>query len=191
MEDGRNPSYECIKREDVTMLVIIDGYNFIGRSRKLRIKDPNCREKLIRDLTEYCRFRKKEIIVVFDGSYLGHVVDKKRTYGRITVVYSSAGSTADEEIGKLIRANQQKADLLIVTSDNEVKSYAQSMGTQVARAEDFEQDMENTFTRNSWKMKDTGRVLKKKRKIDRVHVHLSEREIQEWIRVFTSAQKPT
>gem|GEM_PF-1278025 len=153
------------------MPIIIDGYNFIGRSRRLRIEDPDCREKLIQSLIEYCRLRKKEVIVVFDGAYLGHRVNRKRTYGRMTVIYSSGGSNADEEIEKLVRRNQQKKQLHIVTSDNEVRDYARSLGAKVTRSEEFERDMEKTFARN--------RDPKKRAR------PLSKKELEAWIKIFT------
>ncbi len=155
------------------MAIIIDGYNFIGRSRKLRIEDPHCREKLFRKLTDYCRLRKKEVIVVFDGAYLGPGVDKKRTYGRITILYSSGGLSADEEIAKLIRADKQKKQLLVVTSDYEVQNYAKSMGAQVTRSEEFERDIERVFAQN--------------RSREKRNRPLSNKEVQKWLEIFNQS----
>lgn len=151
--------------------IIVDGYNFIGRSKKLRINDSSCREKLIRSLTEYCRLRKREITIVFDGAYLGCLVNKKQTYGRVTVIYSSGGSNADEEIKKLIRGNRQKRQLLIVTSDNEIRDCARSMGARVTRSEEFEREMEKVFAQNHVQEKANRR--------------LSRKEIEEWIKIFS------
>ncbi|HWP45814.1 MAG TPA: NYN domain-containing protein [Candidatus Limnocylindrales bacterium] len=155
------------------MTIIIDGYNFIGRSRKLRIEDPHCREKLFRKLTDYCRLRKKDVIVVFDGACLGPGVDKKRTYGRITILYSSGGLSADEEIVRLIRADKQKKQLLVVTSDHEVQNYAKSMGTQVTKSEEFERDIERVFAQNR------GREERNRR--------LSNKEVQKWLEIFSQS----
>lgn len=155
------------------MAIIIDGYNFIGRSRKLRIEDPQCREKLFRKLTDYCRLRRKNVIVVFDGANLGPGIDKKQTYGRITILYSSGGGSADEEIARLIRASRQKKQLLVVSSDHEVQNYAKSMGTRVTRSEEFERDMERVFAQN--------------RNWEKMNRPLPNREVQKWLEIFNQS----
>ena len=100
-------------------------------------------------------------------------MDKKRTYGRITILYSSGGLSADEEIAKLIRADKQKKQLLVVTSDHEVQNYAKSLGTRVTRSEEFERDMERVFAQN--------------RSREERNRRLSNKEVQKWLEIFSQS----
>ena len=154
------------------MSIIVDAYNYIGHSQELRLDDPSARDRIIYLMGQYCARVKKSLTLVFDGNYFVHHVNRKRRYGRVTVIYTSSIYTADDAIKKMVK-NQEtrwRKSMLIVSSDREILDYAQSHGTQVSRSDDFERHVYRT--------------LHAPKELDRVNIHLSEEEVQEWLKEF-------
>jgi predicted RNA-binding protein with PIN domain len=154
------------------MSILVDGYNYIGRSEELRLDDPKARDKVIYLMGQYCARAKKSLTIVFDGNHFVHHVNRKRRYGRVTVIYTSPIYTADDAIKKMVRKQppRQRKSMLVVTSDADILEYAKGHGTEVAKSEDFERTVYET--------------LDAPKKIDRVNVRLSEAEVQEWLELF-------
>ena len=154
------------------MSILVDGYNYIGRSEELRLDDPKSRDTLIYLMGQYCARVKKSLTIVFDGNHFVHHVNRKRRYGRVTVIYTSPIYTADDAIKKMVRKQQpqRRKSLLVVTSDAEILEYVKGRGAEVAKSEDFERTVY--------------RMLDAPKKIDRVNIHLSEAEVQEWLELF-------
>ncbi|PIE33451.1 hypothetical protein CSA56_11635 [candidate division KSB3 bacterium] len=154
------------------MSIIVDAYNYIGRSQELRLDDPSVRDKVIYLMGQYCAKVKKSVTLIFDGNYFVHHANRKRRYGRVTVIYTSSIYTADDAIKKMVKKQEtrRRKSMLVVSSDREVFDYAQSHGTKVSLSEDFEQHLY--------------RALDSPKKLDRVHIRLSEEEIKEWLKEF-------
>lgn len=157
------------------MSIIVDGYNYIGHSRELDLSEPAAKDKIIYLMGQYCRRVHKSLTIVFDGNYFVDLANRKRRYGRVTVLYTSPIYTADEMIKKMIRKQEPKRRkaLLVVSSDDEILQYTKSYGVSAVRSEDFE----NTIYQ----------VLASDLEIDRTHVHVSSQEIQEWLKIFEEA----
>lgn len=154
------------------MSIIVDGYNYIGRSRELSLSDPAASDKIIYLMGQYCGKVKKTLTLVFDGSYFPHLVNRKRHYGRVTVIYTSPIYTADHAIKRMIKNQEyrRRRSLLVVSSDEEILEYASSHGTKVLKSEDFEHLISQT--------------LAGKKGIDRVNIQISDQEVQEWLKIF-------
>ncbi len=154
------------------MSIIVDGYNYIGRSHELKLDDPTARDKVIYLMGQYCGRVKKTLTLVFDGNYFVHHVNRKRRYGRVTVIYTSPIYTADHAIKKMIKnqENRRRQSMLVVSSDNDILEYAKLHGTQISKSEDFEILVYQK--------------LAEERKIDRVNVRITEEEVQEWLKIF-------
>ncbi len=152
--------------------IIVDAYNYIGRSRELTLGDSKSSDTLIVLLGKYCGRVKKKLTLVFDGSYFPHLVNRKRQYGRVTVIYTSPIYTADDAIKKMIKhqESRRRKSLLVVTSDEDILEYARSHGTRVAKSEEFERQIMRT--------------LAQKKSFDRVNIQISEQEVQEWLTIF-------
>ena len=163
------------------MSILVDGYNYIGRSEELRLDDPKARDKVIYLMGQYCARTKKSLTIIFDGNHFVHHVNRKRRYGRVTVIYTSPIYTADDAIKKMVRKQQpkQRKSMLIVTSDANILDYVRGHGAGVVKSEDFERTVYKT--------------LDAPKEIDRVNVQLSEAEVQEWLELFgpeTKEDKP-
>jgi predicted RNA-binding protein with PIN domain len=154
------------------MSILVDGYNYIGRSQDLRLDDPKARDKIIYLMGQYCARVKKNLTIIFDGNHFVHHVNRKRCYGRVTVIYTSPIYTADDAIKKMVRKQQpsKRTSMLVVSSDAEILDYVKGHGAKVAKSEDFEKTLYRT--------------LDAPKEIDRIHVQLSETEVQEWLELF-------
>ena len=154
------------------MSIIVDGYNYIGRSQELQLNDSGARDKVIYLMGQYCARVKKSLTLIFDGNYFVHLANRKRRYGRVTVIYTSPIYTADETIKKMVKNQEarRRKSMLVVSSDQDILQYAQSHGTQVLKSEEFERRIYQS--------------LAKKKGIDRVNIRISDEEVQEWLEIF-------
>lgn len=154
------------------MSIIVDGYNYIGRSVELTLQDTGARDKIIYLFGQYCARAQKMLTIVFDGSYSGQQVDRKRQYGRVTVIYTSPIYSADHAIKKMVSAQEPKRrkKLTVVSSDNEIADYVKAHGASAMKSEEFEQEIIRT--------------LAEEKKLDRVNIRITDEEVQEWLKLF-------
>jgi predicted RNA-binding protein with PIN domain len=154
------------------MSIIVDGYNYIGRSQQLRLDDPKARDTIISLFGQYCRKTRKSLTIIFDGTYSVNLANRKRQHGRVKVIYTSPVSSADDLIKKMIREQppQQRKGALIVTSDEDIIQCAKDHCVAWVRSEDFEQTVHRNLA-----------VLPK---IDRTNIRLSPEEVQKWLEIF-------
>jgi predicted RNA-binding protein with PIN domain len=158
------------------MSILVDGYNYIGHSEELALNDPRAAEKLIYLMGQYCGRARKTLTLVFDGNYVVDQANRKRRYGRVTVIYTSPIYTADDLIKKMVRNQppKRRKALLVVSSDQEIVQYAQDHGALVARVPEFERTLQQTFADRP--------------ELDRVNVRISDKEVQEWLKIFGTEQ---
>jgi predicted RNA-binding protein with PIN domain len=121
--------------------IAIDGYNLIRQSSYFSTLDQkdlqSGREALVDSLAAYKKIKRYAITVVFDGtSAPAGMVRRDRIKG-IELRYSRPGELADAVIKRMAAREKQK--LLVVSSDNDIVDYAQSMGSAVISALEFEQ----------------------------------------------------
>ncbi len=161
------------------MSIIVDGYNFIGRSREFMLNDMAARDKVIYLMGLYCAKAKKTLTLVFDGNNLAHQVDRKRRYGRVMVIYTSPMYTADDVIKKMLKAQEPRfrKTMLIVSSDQEIIDFARAHDTPVMRSEEFEREI--------------SKLLDAPEQVDRVNVRVSDEEVQQWLAIFEKEAKKT
>ncbi len=159
------------------MSIIVDGYNYIGRSRSLRLNDPTARDTIISLFGQYCRKARRSLTIVFDGSYSVNLANRKRQYGRVTVIYASPMSSADDLIKNMIRerAHGQRQGLLIVTSDDDIAKCAKDHKVAWVRSEAFEQTVRRT--------------LDAPESIDRKNIQLSPEDVQKWMEIFGASEE--
>ena len=124
--------------------VVIDGYNLIRQSTTLRAEEElsleHGREALVEKLRQYKRIKGHRITVVFDGADKVTLAEEKTQQKGIKIIYSGQGRTADSVIRRICR--DQGENVVVVTSDGELGSYAESCGSVVMVAEEFEAKVE-------------------------------------------------
>ena len=135
----------------MAMHVVIDGYNLIRRSGTLRAEEElsleHGREALVEKLRQYKRVKRHRITVVFDGADKMTLGEEKTQQKGIKIVYSRQGKTADSVIRRICR--DQGENVVVVTADGELASYAESCGSVVMASEEFEAKVEMAFYANS------------------------------------------
>jgi predicted RNA-binding protein with PIN domain len=124
--------------------LVIDGYNLIRRSPALSAQEELSlelgRDALLERLRQYKRVRSHRITVVFDAANKPHVAEETTQKKGIRIIYSGQGETADTVIKRICRNQGEK--VLLVTTDRELASYAETHGSVAIDSEDFEARME-------------------------------------------------
>jgi predicted RNA-binding protein with PIN domain len=120
-------------------LVIVDGYNLILRSPRLKPGEgrtlKESREKLVNLLAWMMGGNDARFVVVFDGAALS---GRDETSGRVQVVYSRPPEKADDVIRRLVEKKVGGEEhITVVTADIEVARHARAMGADVSLADLF------------------------------------------------------
>jgi predicted RNA-binding protein with PIN domain len=130
--------------------VVVDGYNLIRRSVTLsgaeELSLEHGREALVEKLRQYKRIKRHRITVVFDGADKLTLAEEKTQQKGIKIIYSRQGKTADSVIRRICR--DQGENIVVVTADGELASYAESCGSVVMASEEFEAKVEMAFYAN-------------------------------------------
>lgn len=105
------------------MIIIVDAYNLLRAipPYKKTITDQE-RTQFIAQLGAYGRRKGHKIIIVFDGG--PHEWPFKENRKNVQIVYSGLHESADDYIKEFIEA-QHAQDLLLVSSDRELNSFAE------------------------------------------------------------------
>jgi predicted RNA-binding protein with PIN domain len=116
--------------------VIVDGYNLLRSDPELMMFErfglEYAREAVITRLLNATGLRSVPLItVVFDGNKNGYTTEKseRRANGRVMVIYSKLGETADEVIKRLLaQKSAQSGSVRVITRDWEIKDAASQTG---------------------------------------------------------------
>jgi predicted RNA-binding protein with PIN domain len=123
--------------------IIIDGYNLIRQSPDLGRIDrrdlQTGREALLDLLAGYKKIKAHKITVVFDGIRAPGFTPDRDRYKGIAVIFSRRGETADRVIKKM--ASREREGALVVSSDRDVATFAQSRGAAIIDSSAFEQKL--------------------------------------------------
>jgi predicted RNA-binding protein with PIN domain len=110
--------------------LLIDGYNYIGRTALAGMfgaSDPEtARDHLLDQLVEYRKEKGARITVVFDAYAGVHLFRSRTNYKGIEVIYSGRDETADDVIRQSIRT--RPAGLVVVSSDRALIDEAKRYG---------------------------------------------------------------
>ncbi len=120
----------------MTMHVIVDGYNLLGKRGQVGPESEMAREYLLRDLMAYRQRKGHPITVVFDGWRQGLGAERHEHRAGVQVVYSKKGERADQVIQRL--ASEFGRECAVVSSDREVADFARAQGAFVIGAGEFE-----------------------------------------------------
>jgi predicted RNA-binding protein with PIN domain len=122
------------------MHILIDGYNLIRQSIRLRRFERQSleagRNALISWLAEYRNRKGHRITVVFDGWVSGSAQEERDYSAGIHIIYSSRGVKADDVLKRITASTDE--EILVVSSDREVASYATRRGKATLSSLEFE-----------------------------------------------------
>lgn len=143
------------------MIIIIDAYNYIKSISAQRFTDERAIVSWITTFQDYTRLRGNRVILVFDAgpSYF----QTKESHGNVQVVYAGHQRTADDVIKDWMQENAG-ADVLLVTSDRQIRDYGQRFQITSINSFDFhkifnsvmqqEERSEQVFQKTVYKIKD-------------------------------------
>ena len=117
------------------MPYLVDGNNLLGSWGGPRGGDDR-RGEVVRRVAEFCRLRGAKATVVFDGHPLRGDMAQQQL-GDLTLRVPERGQDADTVIRELIERAARPADLVVVSSDKELYSYAKTLGASALRAHEW------------------------------------------------------
>jgi predicted RNA-binding protein with PIN domain len=158
------------------MPYIIDGNNLVGCAPDISLDDPEARARIIQIIGKFQESRQNSVIIVFDGHPDGGV----RRYdaaSKFSVVYPRDGHTADDEIREILSGFNYYKDVILVSSDRELKTYARKKGARTVNSIEF-----------YFELKRTSHIYgKKEENQKRIDATLSDMEIDQWLKIFDDA----
>jgi len=155
------------------MPVIIDGNNLIGSSPDIRLSEPGAREKIMHLLENYQNRKKCNLIIVFDGEPDTHTHNNVLKE-KLTVIYPFYGNTADDEIKRLLDSYNDFKDVILVSSDSDLKSFAKEKGAKIINSIEFYFELKRIYREHGLKAEN----------LKRINTKLSKTEVDQWLKVF-------
>jgi predicted RNA-binding protein with PIN domain len=121
------------------MPYLVDGHNLIPKIG-LRLDSLDDEEALIARLQEFCRLRRTQVEVFFDGAPAGQASTRKA--GAVTAHFVRKGTTADSAIeAQLARLARAAKNWTVVSSDGRVQSAARAVHAGVLTSQEFTQEV--------------------------------------------------
>jgi uncharacterized protein len=157
--------------------ILIDGHNLIGQISDMSLSDPNDEAELVQRLRVYRSAANRSITVVFDHG-AGYVPPQSLSGSGVEVVFANLRSSADEHIVQRIRQTRAPHELLVISSDQDIRTAARSCGAQVMTSQEFAQEMRRTHAPKRKRVRRPPR-----------EASLSPREVEEWLAVFKNRTK--
>ena len=144
---------------------IIDGNNVIGKVQELfklqKSDKQRSREQLVYLLQRYFHNKKINLTLHFDG-----FANIPLPLSKGKIIYSE-NKTADSLIKENIERIKNRKNIILVTSDNELKNFGKACGCTIVSSKDF------------------GKVLTKGSSIDEEKLRTEEiNDVEEWKRIF-------
>jgi predicted RNA-binding protein with PIN domain len=116
------------------VLVLVDGYNVTKHPQGFPERGLEDQRTLLLDLCRRLARRfGAEVTVVFDGGTVGPI-PTRLPLGPVEVVFTDPGRTADDEIVVRVNAAPPERPVVVVTSDNELRSRVGALGATVVRS---------------------------------------------------------
>jgi predicted RNA-binding protein with PIN domain len=149
------------------MPFLVDGHNLIPKLG-LRLESFDDEEALIARLQEFCRLRRAQVEVYFDGAPPGQPPTRKA--GAVTAHFVRLGSTADAAIEvRLARLGKQARNWTVVSSDGRVQNAARAVHAGVFSSEEFTRQISAAASQATISKRENG---------------LSPEEVDEWLSLF-------
>ncbi len=117
------------------MQIIIDGYNLIKQLFNVSKVSEKKRDTYVQQLINKAQSKGHTLVIVFDGGSYGFPTREKQ--GRHLVMYSGYRESADDVIKKYASDNRH-LELLVVTSDREIRNFVHNLGMQTLDSPSFD-----------------------------------------------------
>lgn len=118
------------------MHYFVDGYNLLFRSEHSTHGLQQQRENVVAYLLERVTVLELNVTLVFDSAYTPGLSTRQHM-GRLEIVYSSAGETADAYIIGEVLLSKARQRETIITSDKQLAEHARRLGAKTMNVESF------------------------------------------------------
>ena len=129
------------------MPYLIDGNNVMAQTIGWHRNKAGARKRLIRELAGFVAVHRVRVQVVFDGRPDEEFPEGTK-YRSVRVLYARQGSDADSRIKEIIRKSSYKRDMIVVSSDRELVSFANRKGTKVITSGKFRKMLDEATVTN-------------------------------------------
>jgi predicted RNA-binding protein with PIN domain len=116
------------------MPYLVDGNNLLGSWGGPRGDDG--RAEVVRRVASFCRAKGARATIVFDGRPLRPDM-AVQSLGPVSIRVPPEGQDADSVIRRIVEESSAPADIVVVTSDKALYSYAKTFGAAVLRAHEW------------------------------------------------------
>jgi predicted RNA-binding protein with PIN domain len=114
---------------------LIDGNNLLGSWGGPAVPGDG-RLEVLRRVAAFCRAKGARAVLVFDGAPLRPDLGRQEL-GAVSLRFPAEGRDADSLIRDLVDAARNPGDLVVVTSDKALYSYARTRGARALRAHEW------------------------------------------------------
>ena len=116
------------------MIIIIDGYNVIKQALGAAHISHAQRHQFVAELVNYLRRKKLGGVIVFDGGEYSYPHSTRQ--GDVEIIFSGYKEKADALIMRFVDEHAGQ-DVLVVSSDREIRNHAHAHGKETLGADDF------------------------------------------------------
>jgi predicted RNA-binding protein with PIN domain len=115
---------------------VIDGNNILGSWGGPPGRGDDGRTEVVRRVAAFCRARGARAILVFDGRPFRADLAAQEL-GRVSLRFPGEGRDADSLVREIVEKAERPGELLVVTSDKALYSWAKTHGASVLRAHEW------------------------------------------------------
>ena len=126
------------------MPYIIDGNNLIGTSPDIAIEDIDGREKITVLVEKFQNRKNNNVILVFDGEPKNAAYENTIN-GKFKVLYPRYGMSADDVIKNMLEEYTNFKDVILISSDRELKTFAKKKGAKTINSIEFYYELKRTY----------------------------------------------
>ena len=148
----------------------------MGCSPDISPDDPEAKYRILSVIMKFQENKKNKVMIVFDGQPDEGVI-RQMASAKFTVVYPKVGNSADDEIIEILSGFNCFKDVVLVTSDRELKSFARKRGDKTVNSIEFYFELKR-FSHIHGKKEESQK---------RINAKLSETEVDQWMKIFDEA----
>ncbi len=130
--------------------ILVDGYSLLHQWPQLAAGKARysqaARDELAQVLTRYQDVSGVPITIVFDGAAQRHHASTLVAPGKLEILYSRSGQTADQMIERAAHLLQCYGDVLVVTEDHAERDTVQAAGALTSNCLNFIAIVENALS---------------------------------------------
>lgn len=155
------------------MPYVIDGNNLVGCAPDISLDDPGARTRILLVVKRFQENKKNNVIVVFDGEP-DVMLPGQGSSSKFSVVFPKFGDSADDEIKNILNGFNNFKDVVLVTSDSELKKFAKKKGARTVNSIEFYFELRRFSRIHGIKEENQKRINAK----------LSDTEVDQWMKIF-------